>query len=141
MRKGAAAIVLAILTSATVTADETSFRTRLSMVPIDPATAASVTGVGEAHAALEGQTLAVTGNFNGLQGPATAAHLYAGAYTGIRGEPFAELAVTRAPMGSISGEVALTPQQVEALQAGRVYVQIDSEAAPEGNLWGWLLAN
>ena len=141
MLKGAAAIMLAMWASATVMADETSFRTRLSMVPIDPATAANVTGVGEAHAVLDGQTLTVTGSFNGLQGPATAVHLYAGAYTGIRGEPFAELTVTRAPMGSISGNVELTPPQIEALQAGRVYVQIDSEAAPEGNLWGWLLAN
>ena len=26
-----------------------------------------------------------------------------------------------------------------ALRQGRVYVQVNSQKAPEGNLWGWLL--
>jgi hypothetical protein len=29
---------------------------------------------------------------------------------------------------------------VEALKAGRFYIQLHSERAPDGNLWGWLLA-
>jgi hypothetical protein len=29
---------------------------------------------------------------------------------------------------------------VQELAAGRYYVQVQSEKAPEGNLWGWLLA-
>jgi len=40
-----------------------------------------------------------------------------------------------APLGSLD----LTREQVQSLQSGRLYVQISSEKAPDGNLWGWLL--
>lgn len=142
MRKSAAiAILLGLWASAIVTAEETSFKARLSMVPIDPATASAVTGVGQATGTLEGTTLVVSGTFEGLQGPATVARLHSGVHTGVRGEPFADLVVTKATTGSISGSVQLSAAQLEALQSGRVYIQLHSQAAPDGNLWGWLLAD
>jgi hypothetical protein len=58
---------------------------------------------------------------------------------GMRGPAVADLTVTKAPTGTISGNLNLTAPQVEALKAGRIYVQIDSEKGPEGHLWGWLL--
>jgi len=33
----------------------------------------------------------------------------------------------------------LTPEQVQSLKKGQLYIQIYSEKAPDGNLWGWLL--
>jgi hypothetical protein len=39
----------------------------------------------------------------------------------------------------MAGSFDLTPQQVGDLQGGRLYVQLQSEKAPDGNLWGWLL--
>jgi hypothetical protein len=33
----------------------------------------------------------------------------------------------------------LTKDQVDDLAAGRLYVQLHSQKAPDGNLWGWLL--
>jgi hypothetical protein len=39
----------------------------------------------------------------------------------------------------VSATLDLTPQQIESLKKGRLYLQIDSEKAPDGNLWGWLL--
>jgi hypothetical protein len=142
MRKRAAtAIVVAFWASAALCADETSFRARLSMVPIDPATAAAITGVGEASATLDGDSLVVSGTFSGLQGPATVARLHSSPYTGVRGESFADLTATPSTSGSISGSVRLSPEQVDALRAGRIYIQLHSESAPDGNLWGWLLAD
>jgi len=142
MRKRAAtAIVVAFWASAALCADETSFRARLSMVPIDPATAAAITGVGEASATLDGDSLVVSGTFSGLQGPATVARLHSSPYTGVRGEAFADLTATPSTSGSISGSVRLSPEQVDALRAGRIYIQLHSESAPDGNLWGWLLAD
>jgi len=142
MRKSAAAaIVLALWASTALSADETSFEARLSTVPIDPATAATVTGLGEARATLDGSTLVVSGTFNGLQGPATAARLHLGTHTGVRGDAFADLVVTDSTTGSISGSVELSPEQLDALRSGRVYIQLYSEAAPDGNLWGWLLGD
>jgi len=41
--------------------------------------------------------------------------------------------------GTLSGSFDLTPDQIESLKKGKWYVQIHSEKAPDGNLWGWLL--
>jgi hypothetical protein len=49
------------------------------------------------------------------------------------------LTVSKAISGTVTGTVDLTREQVQSLQSGRLYVQISSEKAPEGNLWGWLL--
>ena len=40
--------------------------------------------------------------------------------------------------GTISGSVELTATQVADLEKRRLYVQVHSEKAPDGNLWGWL---
>ena len=40
--------------------------------------------------------------------------------------------------GEITGVVELTPAQIDDLEKGCVYVQLHSEKAPDGNLWGWL---
>jgi hypothetical protein len=52
-----------------------------------------------------------------------------------------ELALTKtdAASGTLSGSFTLTPIQVADLEKGRLYVQLHSEKAPDGNLWGWLL--
>ena len=42
-------------------------------------------------------------------------------------------------LGDISATLDLTPAQVEDLGRERFYVQLHSEKAPDGNLWGWLL--
>jgi hypothetical protein len=58
---------------------------------------------------------------------------------GVRGPAIAELTVTSGTSGSVGGEVTLTAAQVEGLRQGRIYLQLHSESAPDGNLWGWLL--
>jgi hypothetical protein len=116
-----------------------SFKVRLRPVPIEASTAAATTGAGEATAELAGARLTVRGSFTGLQGPATVARLHQGSVMGVRGPAFADVTVTAATSGTVSGEVTLTPAQVEGVRQGHVYLQIHSESAPDGNLWGWLL--
>jgi hypothetical protein len=58
----------------------------------------------------------------------------------MRGVPIGDLTATAGTSGTISGTIELTKEQVEDLAAGRLYVQLHSEKAPDGNLWGWLLA-
>ena len=41
--------------------------------------------------------------------------------------------------GSFKAVVQLSAQQRQALEKNALYIQIHSEKAPEGNLWGWLL--
>ena len=130
---------LLCLAQFTVSQSAETFVARLTMMPIEVATRANVAGSGSGSATLDGQRLLVTGSFSGLQGSATAAHLHEGIALGIRGAPLFELSVESATAGSFSGEVELTPEQVESLRQGRLYIQIRSEAAPDGNLWGWLL--
>jgi hypothetical protein len=108
-------------------------------VPIEASTAANTTGAGEATASLSGARLTLRGDFAGLKGPATVARLHQGTVMGVRGAPFAEMTVPSATSGTFDAEVTLTEAQVEALRQGRVYLQIHSESAPDGNLWGWLL--
>jgi hypothetical protein len=115
------------------------FQARLGRMPVDARNQASVTGLGDATAELDGDTLTVSGRFAGLQGPATAASLHMGPAVGVRGPAVHALEVTRAADGSLRGSVELTPEQVAALRAGRLYIQVDSSAASDGNLWGWLL--
>ncbi len=118
--------------------DDSHWSTRLATVPIDAAMAATVAGEGRAVAALHGRQLHITGTFAGLKGPATTAQLHEGPGKGRRGAAIAALTVTRAEAGTVSATVALTPAQIAALRAGRLYIQIQSQSAPEGNLWGWL---
>jgi hypothetical protein len=115
-----------------------NFRTRLSPVPIDVSMQPRVAGAGSVTAALQGARLTVSGTFEGMRSAATAAHLHRGP-RGIPGPRIFDLTVTKAPSGSVSGSVDLTLAQVEDLRNGRIYVQIHSESAPEGNLRGWLL--
>jgi hypothetical protein len=116
-----------------------AFKVRLTPVPIEASTAAKTKGSGSATASLDGNTLTVNGSFAGLQGAATVARLHEGVATGVRGPQVAELAVPQAASGSFTGKIALTAEQAEGVRQGRAYLLISSAAAPDGNLWGWLL--
>ena len=116
-----------------------TFNVRLTPVPIDTAMRATVTGKGSATATLVGNKLSVNGAFEGLQSPATFARLHESKVTGTRGTAFADLEISKAVTGSIAGAITLTAEQIESLRKGRFYIQIHSEKAPDGNLWGWLL--
>lgn len=137
--KAACAALLVAALWATTAAAQDTFAARLSTVPIDTRTQAQTTGSGHATAMLDGNRLTIEGSFEGLQGAATVAWLHQGLATGVRGEPIHELTVTQAPAGQVSATVRLSNREVTALRAGRLYLQIHSETAPDGNLWGWLL--
>ena len=114
---------------------------RLSPVPIMADQQATGSGSGSATATLTGRRLTIDGKFSGLRTPATVARLHL-APRASRGEAFADLKVspgTSGNSGTITGAIDLTPQQVQALDKNSVYIQLHSEKAPEGNLWGWLL--
>jgi CHRD domain len=58
---------------------------------------------------------------------------------GVNGPAIGDLTISKAASGTISGSFELTPQQLSSLRKGGLYVQIHSEKAPDGVLWGWLL--
>jgi len=134
----AAAVVGAAIASFAATAAE-SYKVRLTPVPIEAATSAATKGRGSATASFDGATLIVTGSFSGLAGAATVAGLHEGAVLGVRGPQVADFAVPQAASGSFNAQLKLSPAQVQSLHQGRLYLQIHSATAPDGNLWGWLL--
>jgi hypothetical protein len=115
------------------------FKVRLTTVPMDGGMRGTVAGSGSATATLAGATLSISGTFEGLKSPATAVTLHSGVARGVRGVSVADLVVSKAVRGTVSGSVALTPDQVKALREGRLYLEVASEKAPDGNLWGWIL--
>jgi CHRD domain len=119
--------------------NQEKFKARLSTIAMDGGMRETVAGTGSASAVLAGTKLTINGTFEGLRSPATAARVHGGLAMGVRGAAIHDLTVAKATNGTISGSLDLTPEQVQGLKAGRLYIQISSEKAPEGNLWGWLV--
>lgn len=115
-----------------------TFKARMSPVPIDLTMMSTIAGSGSVTAVLAGKQLTLTGNFEGLRSPATTAQIHRGP-KGIPGPAILDLTVSKSQKGAISGSFELTPEDITDLRNGRWYVQIQSERAPDGNLWGWLL--
>jgi hypothetical protein len=123
--------------SAPAVAQTKAFTAHLSLVPLTVAMQETVAGRGSATAVLAGNRLTIDGKFEGLRSPATTARLHI-APRATRGEAVAELTVSKATSGTLKGTVELTDRQRDALERLSLYIQINSDKAPEGNLWGWL---
>jgi CHRD domain-containing protein len=135
------ALAAALVTSSSVprAQDSKTYKARLSPVPVAAYTP-TVVGSGSAIATLTGSKLMIAGTFQGLSTPATTARIHKSPKPGLRGTPLFDLSVSGGTSGTISGQFDLTPAQVQELAQGRYYVQLHSEKAAEGNLWGWLLS-
>ena len=116
-----------------------TFKTRLSAMPADARTRPNLAGTGTVTAVLTGTKLAITGSFEELLSAATSASLHSSAAAGVRGAAIGDLTISKATSGTISGSIELTPQQLTSLHKGGLYVQIHSEKALDGVLWGWFL--
>ena len=142
-RRAIAISAALFLIAASATAQtEQKFKGRLFPVPALGIQPATVAGVGSASATLTGKKLSISGSFEKMASPATAAHLNLGQTTGVRGQPVFDLTVSKTgdgTSGTLSGTFDLTTEQIDALKKGRFYVQIHSEGAPNGHLLGWLL--
>ena len=135
----AVCVGVGIVMAATLAAQAPQYRARLSVMPLDIAMQATMAGSGSVTAALKGTTLSITGTFTGLKTAATVARVHRGPKMAMRGPAIGDLVVTPATSGTLTGSIELMKTQIDDLAAGRLYVQLHSEKAPEGNLWGWLL--
>jgi hypothetical protein len=135
----------AIVAAGALAAADGTYTAALGWVPIGGAERSEVAGEGKVTATLSGSKLAVTGSFEGLPAKATAAKLYLGVAKGARGPgggaTIGELRVTGGTSGSVSGDVRLSAELIDALKAGRLYLQIYSEKGvlpDHATLFGWL---
>ena len=131
-------IALLSLGFSVIAQNQETYKTRLSAVAADGKSRADLAGIGSASAALSGAKLSVTGTFEGLKTPATAAKMHNGVAMGARGPAIRDLTITKATSGSISGSLDLSAAELDSLKKGRLYIQIYSEKPPDGTLWGWL---
>jgi hypothetical protein len=130
------ACFLSVLSGA---AASSTFHALLSPGPRLVGTRADRSGAGSVTATLEGNTFTLQGSFNGLLAAPTSARLHMGSLPGVRGPAIADLTVSQDTTGTLSGTVQLNPQQLAALRKGGLYIEIDSDKAPEGDLWGWIM--
>jgi hypothetical protein len=134
--------ILAAILSITLLASaqtEERFKIRLTTVPMDGAMRAAVAGSVSVSATLTGSKLTINAAFDGMPSAATTAKLHKGVATGVRGSAFQDLTVTKSGKGTTTGTFDLTPDQVDSLKKGKLYILISSEKSPEGTLWGWIL--
>jgi hypothetical protein len=131
---GAAALLLSA-----VPALAAGYDAELDPVPFDASNRAIViNSIGDASATLDGSTLTVKGNFSNFTSPATGGSLRIGLAKGVPGDAIGSLAADHATSGHFSGSIKLSSNQIAALKKQAIYVRIDSEKAPDGNVQGWL---
>ena len=122
----------------TIAQNGDTYKARLSALPADAKTRPDLAGTGTVTATLAGSKLTVNGTFEGLKTNAVSAKLQSGVMAGVRGPAFADLTITKAMSGTITGSATLDAQQLQNLKKGGIYVQIYSEKPADGTLWGWL---
>ena len=113
---------------------------RLSRMPVDYRTTATVTGTGRVRGELRGNKLTLRARFRGLSSPATAAHVHR-APKGRRGDIVfvVDVGTATETAGEFTATITLTDEQVAELRAERYYLQIHTAGNPGGELRGWLL--
>ena len=123
----------------TVTAQAASYEAELDPTPFDATNRADVIeSIGNVTATLDGNTLTVKGTFSNFTSPATNGSVRIGLAKGVPGDAIGTLSVEHARQGSFSGSIKLNAAQLAALKREALYIRIDSEKAPDGNVQGWL---
>jgi hypothetical protein len=114
-----------------------NYQTDIGPTPKNGRQGGNVQGRGTVLATLDGSTFTIQGKFAGLSSAATTARLHMSNVMGGGGPAIGDLKIPKAQSGEISGIFTLTPEQVAGLKVGKLYVMLDSQSAPKGNLWGW----
>jgi hypothetical protein len=136
IRKSAIAAALLLLAAPAFAA---RYEAELDPAPFDATTRAIVLGsIGTVSAELTGNNLAIKGTFKDLTSNATAASVRTGLAKAVPGDAIGSLTVSHAKEGEFSGTLKLNAAQLAALKRQALYIRIDSEKAPDGNLQGWL---
>ena len=136
----------AVVGSAPQAGQARTYRARLSPLPVDgPPMMATIAGLGQRHGHADRHQADHRRHLRGTQVTSDAAKLHRG-QKGVRGPAVLDLVVANTPSAAVrsstrdaSAAVELTPTQVDDLERERCLLQLHSEKAPDGNLWGWLL--
>jgi CHRD domain-containing protein len=135
LRVGALAGAIIFVAAPAFAADH--YQTDIGPTPKNGRQGANVQGRGTVLGTLDRNIFTIQGKFAGLSSPATEARLHMGNVMGGTGPAIGTLQIPQAQSGEILGSFTLTPAQVAGLKVGKLYVMLDSQSAPKGNLWGW----
>ena len=116
-----------------------TYEAELDPCPFDATNRADViNSIGNVTANLDGNMLTVKGTFTNFTSPATGGSFRIGLAKGVPGDAIGDLTVDHARQGSFSGSIKLTAAQLAALKRQAIYIRIDSQKSPDGNVQGWL---
>ena len=134
-RRAFLATAFAAAVMSTASAATISYRANLSGAKEVPKTDSKGTGKLDATYDPTTKALSYTLTFDGLSGPATAAHFHGPA---TRKENAGVLAPIggKGPASPVTGTVTLTNDQAKDLRSGKVYVNVHTAADPDGEIRG-----
>jgi hypothetical protein len=98
------------------------------------------TGTGTTSATLDttSKVLSYSVTFDGLSGPATAAHFHGPAAKGANAGVVVPIGSAN-PISPVTGSATLTDEQIKDLRAGRWYVNVHTAANKAGEIRGQML--
>lgn len=131
----AAAISAAFVSTAS--AATVSYTARLSGSREVPKTDSKGTGKLDGTFDTKAKELKYTLTFDGLSGPATAAHFH-GPASGKQNAGVIAPIGEKNPTSPVTGTLTLTDDQVKALQSGKIYANVHTAANPGGEIRGQL---
>jgi hypothetical protein len=105
-----------------------------------PKTTSKGTGTFDATFDTQSKALNYTLTFNGLTGPATAAHIHGPATRKESAGVVAPLG-DKSPTSPVSGSVTLTDDQAKALASSKLYVNVHTAANPGGEIRGQIVGS
>jgi hypothetical protein len=132
----ATALAAAFVTSASAATVE--YTAKLSGHSEIPKTDSKGTGKLDATFDTVSKELKYTLTFDGLSGPATAAHFHGPATRAQSGGVIAPIGGAN-PTSPVSGSVTLTAEQAKALRSGKIYVNVHTAADAGGEIRGQVL--
>jgi hypothetical protein len=133
-------LMAGVAATASFAQDATVFGDKLGTIPVANTNRAQVAGTGYVTANLSGNSLTITGEFEGLTGPATGVGVYAGKLAELGATEVTVLEADAAEAGSFSGTIELDDAQQQILQDSGFYVVVQTEPNPTGEIKAWLVA-
>lgn len=138
MRKLNVAVLLCALASGAALADTVPLKANLQPSSEVPPTTSKGSGALEAQFDTATKALTWKITYEGLTGPATAAHFHGPAAVGSNAAPV--VPIPKDQLASpISGKATLTDQQQSDLMAGKWYFNVHTKANPGGEIRGQVL--
>jgi hypothetical protein len=133
-----AALAVVVAACAPATDPASSFSGDLTAeaeVPAPTLSGAMPSGNVTAMLSSDGNTLTLSGNFSGLTGPATGAHIHGPAPAGQAAGVVFPLEIDNAASGSLSGTwMNLGAEQLQQLRDGLFYVNVHTDMNPPGEI-------